>query len=184
MSTITYRARAGAPWNDEDAERLMPELLSYSGKTADEIVLAVKKKPESELYQELEWNNSIAGHRFRCGVISSMQSCFVEVKLSAQETTVGPAGIWIEARELDPEDDRLDRRGRPVKVIISPAFAVEHGFDIAAMKLEQAQRDLVNWKRRYDPYRAEWKRHPIQKAFNVAERLEEKMRTQPPPDDE
>lgn len=174
MSGIVYRARAGSPWNDEDAARLAPELVIYEGKTASEIVLAVKDKPETELYKALEWNDQTAGHEHRCHTIRTMRSCFVEVVVTNSHGEIREAMILVEARQMDPKDGRKDKRGHAIHVFVTPAYAEEHGVDVSALKLLQAERDLVSWKRRYDPYRRRWTKALIQKAFAIAQKVEER----------
>lgn len=80
----------GVHYQSADAQIVGEELekLEFAGElTSEEVLKFAKNNPDSEIYKCFEWDNTIAGKKFRKHQASSILSCIsVKIKEEPKET--------------------------------------------------------------------------------------------------
>ena len=80
IQKVKYKARAGAPFKDKDAQRIGEEIEELSVKQPRTIIEKAKN-PNTTLHKYFDWNNNVAGEKWRIQQARNIINHLVEVKV-------------------------------------------------------------------------------------------------------
>jgi len=80
IQKIKYKARAGAPFKVDDAQAIGEEISDIRTKQPRTIVEKARN-PETTLHKYFDWNNSVAGEKWRLQQARNIVNHLIEVKI-------------------------------------------------------------------------------------------------------
>lgn len=140
---IKYVFRDGNAFGIKNAKDANPQVIGQSlaliskkhnGRLTPDMVVAAAKSSHSPLHRHFEWDNTIAADAYRLGQARDLVQS-IHVEDTKAEVPVARAFLSI----IDPEQGRSYRT---LSDVISSA-------DLQMKVLEEAQRDLLAFERRY-----------------------------------
>lgn len=169
MNLTQYFARQGSRFSNRDAQIIGPELQNLAGKTTEEIWKAASHK-QSPLHPYVEWDKNKAALNYQYLQVQDMvRSIHVRAIVDGRPQEF-QAFQKISVTTIDPSDERKDKRGHPIKVIVATEEAAKAEAQKAEI-LDRARMDLAAFKRRYLTYRTIFSGNAWESLFAAIDQL-------------
>lgn len=124
-----------------DAQLVGEELekLEFAGElTADEVLKYAKNNPESETYKCFEWDNTIAGEKYRRYQASQIMTS-ISLKIKVDETQKEIQNVYVNIRTS--QDDK--RTYKNIKEVLKNDTEYQQ-------ILDKAKQSFINCKEKYE----------------------------------
>ena len=177
VSLNEYYAVHGSRFNERDAKIIGPALEALRrdlrrDPTSQEIVTEASSK-KSPLHEFFEWDNKRCGEYYRRlqakDMVNSIKCRVTSVANAVHEVR---AFHYVRADHVDPKDDRRDRRGNPIKVVV-PLARIMADKQLRLNVKRRVQAEFVAVKRRNAVYMAILTEEPWRDLFAAVDRIEQ-----------
>ena len=136
---IVFEARAGSPFNKEDAQAIGELISRIEEKSTENILTEIKNHPEHCAYKYIEWNDTKAGHRYRLSQVRNIVN-HVVVNIVNIEDSI-PIRAFFSVKESESTE--------PIYVDVETTFNDSY---TRQQIVSRAKNELQNWKERYYIY--------------------------------
>lgn len=169
VSLKEYFARTGSRFDNKDAQYIGP-ILEQIGPKCNKELVDYARPVGSPLHRYFEWDDSRAAEYYRRlqagDMVNSIRIRVVSPDGEREETA---AFHKVSVTTIDPNDERKDNRGQPLKVSVSTSRVINEE-PMRIEVLSRARAELLAFKRKWASY-AElfgWK-----ELFEVIDRISE-----------
>ena len=152
MKRNEYKFKSGVccPASAEDAHNELERVRNSNGELTAEILLTESTPEEAVLHEYYEWDNSIAGHKFRISQSRDLINGILVIIINEQESSINESQEWVGIKMNNEDAQKKEQHGNTRNYFTRDE--VSNSDELKKIHLENLKSRMIALINRYESY--------------------------------